>query len=743
MNNHYLDSSLSAQERTSILLPQMTIEEKIGQMMQIPYSQISKNEAKSWVVQKYAGSFLHVLGDDAAYLQDLASSTRLRIPIIFGIDAIHGHCLHNGATIFPTQLAMSCSWNKELINQVGRATAKEVAADGLHWTFSPVLCIGRDLRWGRINETFGEDPYLIGELASAIIHGYQGKKLSDGDSILSCAKHYIAYGESTGGRDSYDAEISMRKLKEVFLPPFKKAVEAGCATFMSGYQSIDGYPVSSSKKIIREILKDELSFNGFVVTDWNNTGSLYSNQKVAGNILESSKKVIEAGNDMIMNTLEFYDSAIRLINDKVIPESLIDESVKRILYIKFSMGLFEKVRQKEKTKKENIFACKEHLDINLKIARESSVLLENRNNILPLKDDVKKIAVIGPNADDILSQYGDWTFFTHPDPNYNADPKQPYYTMLSGIREVAEKKGIEVIYRKGCSVMNENNVYNMSLGDVKSKYIHNNDEAIKDAVKSAATADVIIAVVGDCIIQNGEWRDRADLNLSNDQSKLLKELKALNKPLIVVLVNGKPLSIPWVAENADAIIETFNSGMYGGKVAGEIIFGITNPSGKLTISFPYHVGQLPVYYNQLLGWHGGKYIDMPSQPLYSFGYGLSFSNFKYSNLKLEKKVFTKNEIASISVDVTNISDRDGYETVQLYVNDVISTVMTPVKQLKRFTKVFIKSGEIIKVNFELNVSELKIVDYNENEILEPGEFIIMVGTDSRDISLLKDSFKVN
>lgn len=738
MNYEYLNPALSPEERTLNLISQMTLEEKIGQMMQIAYITIPENEANEWVTNRFAGSFLHVIGDKARHLQELALTTRLGIPILFGIDAIHGHAFHNGATIFPTQLAMSCSWNTGLIEKMGRATAKEVAADGIHWTFSPVLCIGRDLRWGRINETFGEDPYLIGELAHAIIRGYQGDNLSDEDSILACAKHYIAYGESTGGRDSYDTEITYRKLKELFLPPFERAVKAGCATFMAGYESIDGIPCSANKKVLKEILKEDLGFNGFVVTDWDNTGSFYKWQHVAKDISEAAKKVIEAGNDMIMNTPDFYDAAIKLVKDGVVPEALIEEATKRILQIKFKMGLFEKC--KKINKNESIFSCKENLDVNLELTRESIVLLENKNNTLPLSGNIKKIAVIGPNADDLYSQYGDWTFFSHSKPEFDSVAKPPYYTMLGGIREIAESKGIEVVYHKGCSVMSVND---FDEACEESPFISkDNDVSIVQAVKEAASADVIIAVMGDCILQNGECKDRADLNLSRHQQILLEKLKESGKPLIVILVNGKPLSVPWISKNADALIESFNSGMFGGKAVGEIIFGETNPSGKLSISIPYHVGQLPVYYNQLPGWHGSKYMDIPEEPLYSFGYGLSYSKFEYSNLKLSEKTLANNDVLTVSVDIKNAGDRDGFEIVQLYAADCVSSVITPYKQLKGFKKIFVKSGETERVSIRLHVSELAIVDSNEKYIVEPGEFTVMIGSDSRNISLLKDTFTV-
>ena len=721
----YQNSSLSPKERATNLLSLMTLEEKVGQMMQISYNTISVEEAEDWVSHKKAGSFLHVLGKNADHLQEMALRTRLGIPLIFGIDAIHGHGLLNGATIFPSQLGMSCSWNPKLIEKAGRVTAREVAADGIHWTFSPVLCIGRDLRWGRINETFGEDSYLIGVLAAAIIKGYQGEKLSDTDSILACAKHYLGYGESTGGRDAYDTEVTYRKIREVFLPPFKKAVEAGCSTFMTGYQSIDGTPMATNKKLLRDILKEELGFKGFVVTDWNNTGSLVTMQKVSPDIIDASKKTIEAGNDMIMSSNDFYEATIQLVKSGVVSESLIDEAVERILSIKFTMGLFD-TKKKSGYVSRDVIACKEHQQVNLELTREAMVLLKNENDTLPLniKKPIKKLAVIGPNADDLKAQFGDWTFFTHPDLNPNAIPNFDYYTMLKGISELSHSIGIEVKYHKGCDVLNE-------------------EQDIQGAASIAADCDAIIAVVGDCVELNGEFKDRATLDLSGSQHKLLEALKALGKPLIVILVNGKPLSIPWVAENADAIVETFNSGIFGGKAVAELLYGEFNPSGKLTISFPYHSGQTPIYYNQLSGWHSPKYVDLAvKDALYPFGYGLSYTKYEYSNLVLSSKVCDKHDNITVRVDVTNSGMYDGTEIVQLYINDKVSSVMTPEKELKGFVRVFLKTGETKTVSINLSISDLSIVTPDEKYVVEAGEFEIMVGSDSRDTNLLKETLIV-
>ena len=737
MNRKYLDTNRTPEERTEILLNEMTVAEKVGQMMQITcsitdvtrdgsdvtfaYSMMPEDEARLWARERGAGSFLHVLGDEACAIQEMALSSRLGIPVLFGIDAIHGHGLHNGATVFPSQLGMSCSWNRELIREAGRVTAREVRADGLHWTFSPVLCIGRDLRWGRVDETFGEDAYLIGELGAALIRGYQGEDIGGADSILACAKHYVAYGESTGGRDSYDSPLSYRKLKEVFLPPFAQAVEAGCATVMAGYQSIDGTPVTANTMVLRDILRDELGFGGFVVTDWDNVGSLITNQKIASDMEAASRMAVEAGNDMIMNTPAFYEAAVKQVKDGRIPEALIDDAVRHILRVKFAMGLFETAREETAGRRDEVFACPAHLDVNLKLTRESIVLLKNKDELLPLTSSVKRIAVIGPNADDIRAQYGDWTYFSHPFPKDDVNPMGPYRTMLAGIREAAERHGAQADYHRGCHIMDRA------------------DAQIGEAAALAAASDVTVAVVGDCYDQYGEYKDRADLDLSGMQQELLIALKDTGKPLVVVLVNSKPLSIPWIQDNADAVLEVFNPGMMGGQALGEIVFGETNPSGKLSISFPHHAGQLPVYYNQLPGWHGGTYMDMPAAPLYSFGYGLSYSRYEYSNLTLSAQTLGPDDTLTVRVDVTNVSGRDGWETVQLYVNDPVSSVVTPAKQLKGFEKVYIPAGQTRTVPMPLSIKALALTDRDGAYRTEPGEFVILVGPDSRDTSLLKKS----
>ncbi|MDR1688286.1 MAG: glycoside hydrolase family 3 C-terminal domain-containing protein [Clostridiales bacterium] len=716
MNEIYKDKTKSANERAKDLLSRMTVPEKAAQMLQLPYSKMPRENAISWA-EKGLGSFLHVLGDDARELQQTALKTRLGIPVIFGIDAIHGHGLNDTATIFPSQLAAACSWNRELIEQMGRVTAREVATDGLHWTFSPVLCLGRDARWGRVNETFGEDPYLAGELGVSIIKGYQGDSLSSEESILACAKHYLGYGEAVGARDSCDTEMTFRKAREVFLPPFKKAAEAGCATFMTAYGSIDSSPFTASEKALRHILKDEFGFEGFVVTDWDNVTSLVTNQHVAADMKEATYLAVKAGNDMIMTSEGFYNAAIKLIEEKKLDEKLLDDAVLRILRIKFQMGLFE---QSEKKGKPGCFGCEEHLEINKELARESVVLLKN-NGILPIKS--KRIAVIGPNADDIRAQYGDWTYFTHPEPDNGSEPKRPYCTVLEGMRELAGEYGAEIFYSKGCSVLGKDDA---ELADAD----------FKEAVKLAGECDAVVLVVGDVIEQTGETKDRADLSLSGAQNALFKQIKGLGKPVVTVLVSSKPLCIPEIAEDTDALLIAFNGGMFGGLAAAEAIYGKINPSGRLPISFPRHSGQIPVYYNSLPGWHGGKYMDLPGEALFTFGEGLAYTEYEYSGIEFDEKNFV------LSVNVKNTGNMDGAETVQVYYRDLVSSVLTPVLQLIAFEKVKIGAGETKTVTFQLKKDDFALVTPDERRVVEPGAFEVMAGHCAKAESLLKVEFVI-
>lgn len=693
--------------RVEEILSKMTLAEKAAQMVQVPYPFVSREEALAWA-SRGAGSFLHVLGEEAREVQEHAMRARLGIPVLFGIDAIHGHGLNQSAAIFPSQLALACAWSPALAEEMGRVTAREVAADGLHWTFSPVLCLGRDTRWGRVDETFGEDPYLAGELGAAIIRGYQGEDIADGEHILACAKHYIGYGDAVGGRDSCDTEMTFRKLKETFLPPFARAVDAGVATIMTAYGSIDGTPFTASERALNGILRGELGFRGFVVTDWDNVASLVERQCVAKDLDEASLLAARAGNDMIMTTTGFYESVIRLVESGTLLEATLDEAVRNILRVKIGMGLFERPMDRGTP---DCLGCAAHQDSALLSARESVTLLKN-DGVLPLQAGIKKIAVLGANADDIRAQYGDWTYFTHPRPNPDIAPARPYVTLLEGVCALAEPRGIEVAFARGC-------------GPVLSEA-----DDLEAAIEAARDADVVVLAVGDVVEQAGEFRDRADLSLSGRQEELFLRLTQLHKPVITVLISTKPLCVSQEKERSSAFIAAFNGGMFGGQAVAEAIFGEINPGGKLPISFPRHSGQIPVYYNSLPGWHGGRYVDLPETPLFAFGEGLSYTTFAYSDMRVDE------EALRVRVTLRNAGDRAGSETAQLYVRDLVSSVITPVKRLIAFQKVRLEAGESRELVFQLQRDDFSLLRADETRVVEPGAFRLFVGASSRDEDLL-------
>lgn len=711
----YRDPSFSVEERVADLLGRMTLEEKVGQLIMWN----GQADDLSFINTRCAGSILHIWGEKLAHAMDLAARSRLGIPLLVGEDAIHGHSFWKGATIFPTQLALACSWSPGLLERVGRATAEEVVPTGIHWTFSPVLCLSRDLRWGRTGETFGEDPYLIGELAAALIRGYQGRGLDDPAGILATAKHYAGYSETQGGRDASEADLSRRKLRSYFLPPFERAVQAGAMTFMTGYQSIEGVPSTCNHWLLTEVLKDEWGFKGVVVTDWNNVGRLVIEQRVCANATEAAVVAVRAGNDIIMTTPEFYEGAIEAVRSGRLAESEIDAPCARLLALKFRMGLFENPRRPDLPRAAIEIGSPEHRTVNLEAARRSLVLLQN-NGLLPLDPkQLKSIAVIGPNADDDLAQLGDWSLGSsqHP-PEAGKHPRAKTTTVLDGIRGLAPA-GLEVPHERGCSITD---------GDLSG---------IPAAIAAAEAADVVVAVVGDALEFIGETRSTATLELQGGQIALLEALERTGKPLVVVLVNSKPLVLPPAVRRAAAVIELFNPGMAGGRALAEALFGLLNPSGKLTISFPVHVGQQPVFYSQVRGQHGDRYADLTQEPLFPFGHGLSYTQYAYSNLRLASPILAPGETAQVFVDVENVGPRAGVEIVQVYVSDVVTSATWVDKALRGYARVELAPGEAQTVQVELPWQAFQIVNAAGAPVVEPGEFEILVGPSSRDRDLLR------
>ncbi|RKF18560.1 glycosyl hydrolase [Alginatibacterium sediminis] len=731
MSYPYQDSSLKSSERVADLLKHMTLEEKVGQMIQLPAHDAEHVES---LEAMNVGSYLHCTGDQPRELQERASKTRLAIPLIFGIDAIHGHCFENDATVFPTQLSASSSWDSDLMQRMGKVTALETRASGQHWTFSPVLCVGRDPRWGRVNETYGEDPWLIGEMASATIRGYQGEDFRNDDSILACAKHYVGYGDALGGRDSYEADSSKRKLLSLFLPPFEKVVkEANCASLMTGYHSIDGVPCTSNSWLLREVAKEQWGLKGFIVTDWDNVMSLHSKQKVAADIKEASYLALIGGNDMMMTTPDFYQSAIDLVNEGRIDESLIDDSVSRILLAKFELGLFDEQRFTPAERKQ-VLGSEAAWETALEASRKSMVLLKN-DGILPLSaSKLKRVLLVGPNADDVIAQLGDWSFGS-----MQAAAAHDYFhrhqtiTPKAALEQYAASHGFAFDYVKGADCIDESFE---QLELVRSK---------------AAEADVVIACVGDTLKQNGEFHDRANLDLSGQQSAMIEAIHESGTPLVSVFVASKPLTIPRLNELSSALVCSFNPGCKGGQAIAELIFGDLNPSGKLTISFPHHVGQVPVYYNKFTGWHSmnepefngeERYIDMPVTPLFAFGEGLSYSQFEYSTAKLTQNVIKSGQDVEVEVNLTNTSTIDGTEIVQVYINDVYSSVTTEVMNLRGFARVSLKAGEKKRVTIKVKFEDLSLVNAQLERVVEPGAFELFIGASSREQDLQCLAFDV-
>lgn len=700
----YKDSTKPINDRVDDLISKMTLEEKVGQMIQVD----GRREGFEELIKSLkAGSVLGIVDDQAAAAIDVnTKESRLGIPLIIGIDAIHGHGYKSGATIFPTQLGMAATWDEEIIKKMGEVTALEMKYTGPSWTFSPVLCIARDLRWGRIDETFGEDPLLIGEFAKAMIQGYQGTNgvTNNSDKIIATAKHFAGYSETMGGRDATESDLTKRKLKTYFLPPFEVVAKNGTGSFMSGYQAIDGIPVTANKWLLRQTLRDEWKYEGFVVTDYDNVGLLVNNLKVAENDEDAAVLAVKGGNDMMMASTQFYQACLDAVNKGKLTVAEIEEHVRRILTIKFAQGLFEDNRYPDKSKQQ--IGLPESRALALKAAEESLVLLKNQK-YLPISDIAyKKIAVVGPNADDANSQLGDWV---------GDQPRDLTITVLDGIKE---RFSGEVIYAKGAAIE------------------PGQHEDLNKAMDAVNSADLTIVVVGDCLTYNGEFKSTATLELMGEQLDLLNAIVASGKPFIINVISGKPLIIPdSILTAAKAVTQQFNPGMLGGKAFANILFGDVQPTGRLPISYPVHVGQQPSFYNTIRGQHGENYADLTEIPYYSFGYGLTLTEFLYEGAHVDKSTYTKDEDIVLTVSVKNHGTLDGIEVVQVYLNDVITSVTWPIKELKAYKRVEIKAGEMKEIKFTIPASVCSLVNNQGERVVEPGDFEFHIGKSANDIHL--------
>jgi len=739
----YLDPSLSVDDRVADLLGRMTLPEKVGQMLQLD----AREDLDEAVLGRHAGSILHTSPEKVLQAADLTARTRLRIPLLVAEDCIHGHSFWEGATIFPTQLGMAATWDTDLVEQVARATAAEVAATGIHWTFSPVLCIARDLRWGRVNETFGEDPFLIGELASAMVRGYQGGGLDDPDAILATAKHFAGYSETQGGRDASEADISHRKLRSWFLPPFERVAREGCRTFMLGYQTTDGVPITINDWLLSDVLRGEWGYTGTLITDWDNIGRMVWEQKVQPDYAHAAAAAVKAGNDMVMTTPKFFEGALDAVASGMLDEADIDRAVARILSLKFRFGLFENPRLPDTARIGSVIAQRAHTDLNLEVARRSLVLLRN-DGTLPLEPATtpKRIAVVGPLADDAQTQLGDWAGSSgQVDWMPDGHPRSQITTVLDGLRELVPADwAVEFAEGSGILELSDDPAGVFPDGQPRPPIVvpREPDAAqIAEAVAAAERSDVVVAVVGDRIELVGEGRSTATLELVGGQRALLEALAATGTPLVVVLLASKPLVLPDAVRDAP-LIWVANPGMQGGRAIAELLLGHIEPQGRLPISFARHAGQQPTYYNQIRGQHGDRYADLTQSPAHAFGEGLGYSTVEYGEVEILTPSVGTADVVRARVTLRNTGSRPAHEVVQVYVRDQVTSVSWADKELKAYRHVDLAAGETAVVDLTVPASDCTIVDAAGHRIVEPGAFELLIGPSSRDEVLQPATFEI-
>lgn len=767
----YKNPELPAEERIADLLGRMTLEEKVGQMMQLD---ARSGDLDDLIVNKHVGSILHTSPADLPRaVETVNTKTRLGIPLVIGDDCIHGYSFWPGATIFPEQLGMAVSWDSEKVQAAGRATAEEVSTTGVHWTFSPVLCIGRDTRWGRVGETFGEDPYLIGEMASSIVKGYQGGAKAGEplakDAILACAKHFAGYSETQGGRDASEADLSHRKLESWFLPPFERVAREGCGTFMLGYESIEGVPVTFNKWLLSDKLRGAWNYQGTLITDWDNVGRSVWEQKVKPDYVHAAADAVKAGNDLVMTTPQFYEGALEAVRTGLLDESLIDAAVSRILALKFRLGLFEDPRLPDQERIDAVIGSDEHQRLNLELTRESVALLKNNGSLPFAADDAKRIAVVGPLADDAQTQLGDWAGNSG-QVNWMPDghPRHMITTVLDAFKQLVPA-GCNVVYSRGANIVDlvpdpEGEFYPDGQPRPKIGVSAAVDQAmIDEAIENARQSDLVVAVVGDVVQLIGEGCSTGTLELLGGQNALLEALsnvaRETGKPLVVVLMSSKPMVLPAcvigtngvivdesAAEGTSALLWAPSPGMKGGQAIAEIILGITEPSGRLPITFPRHAGQLPVYYNQIRGQHGNRYADLTQDPAFAFGEGLGYTTFEYGEPAItnvpDSGAFTESDTVHAEITLTNTGERKGIEVVQAYIGDIVTSYSWTDRELKSFKRVELEPGESKTVAFDIPVADCTIVDPDASRIVEPGEFELLVGHSSRREDLKRTVFTV-
>ena len=726
--NNTTPRSSEIENKIDELMSKMTLEEKIGQMNQYngfwdftgPKPDFGDAAKKYENLKKgYVGSMLNVKGvKNVMAVQKIAvEETRLGIPLIIGFDVIHGY-----KTISPIPLAEAASWDLNAIERSARMAAIEASAAGINWTFAPMVDISRDARWGRVMEGAGEDPYLGSKIAEARVKGFQGDDLSDNNTLVACAKHFAAYGFAEGGRDYNTVDIGTSTLYNMILPPFQAAKNAGVRTFMNGFNELNGIPVTGSKYLQRDILKEKWNFDGFIVSDWGSITEMVDHGH-AKDGAHASEIAVNAGSDMDMESHLYIEELANLVREGKVKTKLIDDAVRRILRVKFELGLFDDPYKYCDLKREEQLTGNEEIHKEmLNMAKKSIVLLKNENELLPLKKEGQKIALIGSLADDKTSPLGSWRI--------GADDN----TAISVKEGLQKYKGNELTYAKGADVIIGKAEFTSELN------INSNDRSdFPEAIQIAKDADVVIMVLGEHGLQSGEGRSRTNLGLPGVQQDLLEEIYKVNKNIVLVLNNGRPLSICWADENIPAILEAWHLGTQSGNAIAEVLYGDYNPSGKLPMTFPRTVGQVPIYYNykntgrpnekenDIVFW--SHYSDEKNDPLYPFGYGLSYTSFSYGDIIVENN-YSSNQTVSVSIKVSNTGKLKGKEVVQLYINDTYASVTRPVKELKGFELIELEPGDSKEVSFTLTNNELGFYDNQGEWIVESGEFKIYIGGDS-------------
>ncbi|WP_395048792.1 glycoside hydrolase family 3 N-terminal domain-containing protein [Flavobacterium sp.] len=712
----------SIEQKVDVLLKEMTLDEKIGQLNQyagdnaatgpITINTNKQTEIKSGKL----GSMLNILGTTyTRQYQQLAMQSRLKIPLLFGLDAIHGY-----KTTFPIPLAEAASWDLEAIELSARIGAIEMAASGIHWTFAPMVDITRDPRWGRVMEGAGEDTYLGSKIAYARVKGFQGKKLGDLNSVMACAKHFAAYGAAVGGREYNSVDMSERMLWETYLPPFKAAVDAGAATLMNSFNDINGIPATGNKYIQRDILKGKWNFKGFVVSDWGSIGEMITHG-YSKDSKDAAQKAIIAGSDMDMESNSYLNNLAELVQEKKISISLIDDAVKRILHKKFELGLFDNpFRYCDSVREKEALNNPKHSKIARKVASKSIVLLKNEKHVLPLSKNINTIAFIGPMVKLKRANHGFWAI------NLKDVDSTYIVSQWEGL-ENKVGKNTRLLYAKGCGIEGESKA------------------GFQEAIDVANQADVVILSIGERWNMTGEAKSKSNIQLPEVQENLIKELQKTGKPIVILINAGRPLIFNWTADNMPTIVYTWWLGSEAGNAIADVLFGDYNPSGKLPMSFPRGEGQIPIYYNHFNTGRPAKndrntnyvsaYTDLPNSPKFPFGFGLSYTTFQYSDLKLSKQTMKSNESIEVSLTIKNTGEFAGEEVVQLYLRDKVGSVVRPILELKDFQKIKLEVGEIKTIKFIIDNQKLSFYNSKLEFNSELGDFDLMIGSSSADIRL--------